>query len=85
VPAAALARPSELLLLDEPEQSLDAGFRQELAVLLAKEYAGSGGTVVMATHDHEFAVAAGARILQLSDGRFVAPVPGIPGAAGHGQ
>ncbi len=26
--AAALARPSRLLLLDEPEQSLDAGFRQ---------------------------------------------------------
>jgi ABC-2 type transport system ATP-binding protein len=83
--AAALARPSELLLLDEPEQSLDAGFRQELAVLLAEEYAGSGGTVVMATHDHEFAVAAGARILHLSNGRLVAPAPGVPGAAGHGQ
>jgi len=69
--AAALARPSQLLLLDEPEQSLDAGFRQELAVLLGEEYAGNGGTVVMATHDHEFAVAAGARIVQLSDGRAV--------------
>jgi ABC-2 type transport system ATP-binding protein len=69
--AAALARPSQLLLLDEPEQSLDAGFRQELAVLLGDEYAGNGGTVVMATHDHEFAVAAGARIVQLSDGRAV--------------
>jgi ABC-2 type transport system ATP-binding protein len=84
--AAALARPSKLLLLDEPEQSLDAGFRQELAALLGKEYASNGGTVVMATHDHEFAVTAGARIIQLSDGRIVdsAPeAPEAPGAAGH--
>jgi ABC-2 type transport system ATP-binding protein len=71
--AAALARPSQLLLLDEPEQSLDAGFRRELATLLGAEYAGNGGTVVMATHDHEFAVTAGARIMQLSDGRVVDP------------
>jgi hypothetical protein len=33
--AAALARPSRLLLLDEPEQSLDPGFRKELAGLAA--------------------------------------------------
>jgi ABC-2 type transport system ATP-binding protein len=69
--AAALARPSQLLLLDEPEQSLDAGFRRELATLLGEEYAANGGTVVMATHDHEFAVTAGARIIELSDGRVV--------------
>jgi ABC-2 type transport system ATP-binding protein len=71
--AAALARPSQLLLLDEPEQSLDAGFRHELAALLGEEYAGNGGTVVMATHDHDFAVTAGARIIQLSDGRVIDP------------
>ena len=58
--AAALARPSQLLLLDEPEQSLDAAFRRELATILGEEYAANGGTVVMATHDHEFAVTAGA-------------------------
>lgn len=69
--AAALARPSRLLLLDEPEQSLDAGFRQELARLLRTEYAANGGTVIMATHDHEFAVAAEARVIQLSDGRII--------------
>ena len=71
--AAALARPSSLLLLDEPEQSLDAGFRRELATLLRNEYAANGGTVIMATHDHDFAVTAGARIIQLSDGRVVDP------------
>ena len=68
--AAALVRPSSLLLLDEPEQSLDAGFRQELAVLLRDEYIAGDGTVVMATHDHEFAVTAGARIVQLAEGRI---------------
>jgi ABC-2 type transport system ATP-binding protein len=70
--AAALARPSSLLLLDEPEQSLDAGFRQELATLLRDEYAANDGTVVMATHDHDFAVTAGARIISLVEGRVVA-------------
>jgi len=70
--AAALARPSRLLLLDEPEQSLDEGFRRELAALLREEYAGSGGTVIMATHDHDFAAAAGAREVRLADGGIVA-------------
>jgi ABC-2 type transport system ATP-binding protein len=68
--AAALARPSRLLLLDEPEQSLDAGFRQELGSLLRLEYAAHGGTVIMATHDLEFAAAAGARRVLLADGRL---------------
>ena len=68
--AAALARPSRLLLLDEPEQSLDAAFRQELATLLREQYAASDGTVVMATHDHDFATTAGARIVSLSEGRI---------------
>lgn len=70
--AAALARPSQLLLLDEPEQSLDEGFRDDLAVLLREGYAGNGGTVIMATHDHEFAKAAGARVIRLADGRIIA-------------
>jgi ABC-type multidrug transport system ATPase subunit len=68
--AAALARPTRLLLLDEPEQSLDAGFRQELATLLREQYAANGGTLVMATHDHDFAMTAGARIVPLAEGRI---------------
>jgi ABC-2 type transport system ATP-binding protein len=71
--AAALARPSRLLLLDEPEQSLDAGFRQELAGLLRAGYAAHGGTVVAATHDLDFATAAGSRRVVLADGQVVAP------------
>jgi ABC-2 type transport system ATP-binding protein len=70
--AAALARPSRLLLLDEPEQSLDAGFRQVLAELLSAEYAAHGGTVVMATHDLDFADAAGSRRVVLTDGQVAA-------------
>lgn len=77
--AAVLARPSRLLLLDEPEQSLDAGFRLELATLLREQYAANGGTVVMATHDHEFAVTAGARIVPLAEGRTAEAPEGITG------
>jgi ABC-2 type transport system ATP-binding protein len=69
--AAALARPSRLLLLDEPEQSLDAGFRLELAAMLREGYADNGGTVIMATHDADFALAAGAREVRLSEGTIV--------------
>jgi ABC-type multidrug transport system ATPase subunit len=67
--AAALARPSDLLLLDEPEQSLDKAFRTELAHLL-RGHADNDGTVVMATHDHDFAEAACAREVQITDGRI---------------
>jgi ABC-2 type transport system ATP-binding protein len=73
--AAALARPSRLLLLDEPEQSLDADFRLELAALLREGYAASGGTVIMATHDADFALAAGAREVRLSEGTIVTGDP----------
>jgi ABC-2 type transport system ATP-binding protein len=66
--ACALARPSSLLLLDEPEQSLDTGFRGELARLLGEDYAPAGGTVIMATHDLGFAAAAGARRVEIEDG-----------------
>ncbi|MGW0806759.1 heme ABC exporter ATP-binding protein CcmA [Nonomuraea sp. NPDC002799] len=55
--ASALLRPSTLLLLDEPERGLDAGFRSRLGDLL-HEYAGEGGTVVMATHDRSLAARA---------------------------
>lgn len=59
--AMALIRPSRLLLLDEPERGLDTAFKELLASVLAG-YAADGGAVVMATHDLEFARAAGARV-----------------------
>ncbi|WP_055482290.1 ATP-binding cassette domain-containing protein [Sphaerimonospora mesophila] len=62
--AMALLRPSRLLLLDEPERGLDAGFRKRLAVIL-RGYAAEGGTVVMATHDARLAEIMGARVITL--------------------
>lgn len=48
--ASAFVRPRTLLILDEPEQRLDAGMRDRLAQRLVEERrAGSG--VVLATHD----------------------------------
>ncbi|HEX4834012.1 MAG TPA: ABC transporter ATP-binding protein [Trebonia sp.] len=80
--AAALARPSDLLLLDEPEQSLDASFRGELARLLREAYAPSGGTVIMATHDDSFATVAGARRVVIEDGTVAPAGPGPVVAGG---
>ncbi|WP_284249595.1 ABC transporter ATP-binding protein [Litorihabitans aurantiacus] len=48
--AAAFVRPRRLLVLDEPEQRLDAGMRDRLAQRLVAERA-DGVTVLMATHD----------------------------------
>ncbi|TNU74002.1 ABC transporter ATP-binding protein [Miniimonas arenae] len=48
--AAAFVRPRKLLVLDEPEQRLDAGMRDRLVTRLRAERA-AGVTVVMATHD----------------------------------
>ncbi len=48
--ASAFVRPRTLMILDEPEQRLDAGMRDRLAERLAAERQGGGG-VVLATHD----------------------------------
>lgn len=48
--ASVFVRPRKLLILDEPEQRLDAGMRDRLGQRLRSECNG-GGTVVMATHD----------------------------------
>ncbi|MEV4529054.1 heme ABC exporter ATP-binding protein CcmA [Streptosporangium sp. NPDC049304] len=66
--AAALLRPSRLLLLDEPERGLDEMFRERLATILT-DYAGAGGTVVMATHDHRLAENTRARRVVLEAGQ----------------
>ena len=46
---------------------------------MLREYAGHGGTVVMATHDLDFAAAAGARLMLIADGRMT-----VPGTTGPG-
>lgn len=66
--AAALLRPSRLLLLDEPERGLDEMFRGRLATILTG-YASAGGTVIMATHDHRLAEGTRARQVMLAAGQ----------------
>lgn len=64
--ALTLARPSELLLLDEPEQRLDADRMERVRDLLI-ERAASGCLVIMATHSDELAGGTGSRAVILPD------------------
>ncbi|MFB9234948.1 ATP-binding cassette domain-containing protein [Plantactinospora siamensis] len=62
--AAVLARPSRLLVLDEPEQRLDTDIKPVVAELL-RTYVAGGGALLMASHDPEFAAEVGGERLTL--------------------
>ena len=66
--ARALAVDPPLLLLDEPTASLDPPRRAELGALL-EGLRRNGRTLVIATHDDDFARAYATRVLSLRDGR----------------
>ncbi|HYN15631.1 MAG TPA: ABC transporter ATP-binding protein [Terriglobales bacterium] len=66
---ALLKRPS-ILLLDEPTRSIDLGAATRLWQLLRRT-AGSGTTVLLATHNLQEAVAVGAAVTVLRRGRVV--------------
>lgn len=66
--AAAFVRPRRLLVLDEPEQRLDASLRRRLAGLLREE-ADAGRGVLLATHDPVLLEALDAPALGLDDER----------------
>jgi ABC-type polar amino acid transport system ATPase subunit len=66
--ARALAVDPPLLLLDEPTASLDSDRRTELRDLL-RSLRGQGRTLVVATHDEEFAHGCANRVLRVSEGR----------------
>ncbi|HSF46825.1 MAG TPA: ATP-binding cassette domain-containing protein [Burkholderiales bacterium] len=66
--ARALAVDPPLLLLDEPTASLDSGRRTELRNLL-RGLVREGRTLVVATHDEEFARGCANRVLRVSEGR----------------
>ncbi|BBA99536.1 putative ABC transporter ATP-binding protein [Actinacidiphila reveromycinica] len=72
--AAALVRPRDLLVLDEPEQRLDPDARRRLAELLVAEKE-SGVAVLLATHQAELAEAVADHLVALEDGRVVAQGP----------
>jgi energy-coupling factor transport system ATP-binding protein len=69
--ATALAVRPELVVLDEPTAGQDEPFRRELAVLM-KELRAEGRTVVIVTHDLEFAAQHADRWVVLAEGRVVA-------------
>jgi ABC-type polar amino acid transport system ATPase subunit len=65
--ARALAVDPPVLLMDEPTASLDAARRMELAAVL-RQLVSRNRTLVIATHDEEFAGAVATRVLRLTDG-----------------
>ena len=67
--ARALAVEPPVLLMDEPTASLDPARRGELASTL-RQLATQGRTIVIATHDAEFARACAHRVLTIEDGRI---------------
>ena len=69
--ARALAVEPPVLLMDEPTASLDRTRRGELAATL-RSLAGQGRTVVVATHDGEFARDCAHRVVVLDEGRVTA-------------
>jgi ABC-type polar amino acid transport system ATPase subunit len=66
--ARALALEPPVLLMDEPTASLDPARRGDLAATL-RRLAVEGRTVVVATHDAEFARAGAHRVLSIEHGR----------------
>ena len=73
--ASALAQEAEILLLDEPTASLDVGAQFDVAALLTRLNRDRGLTIVVATHDLNFAAALCGSLVMLSQGRVVAAGP----------
>src|SRR5262249_20259840 len=65
--ARALAVDPPVLLMDDPTASLDPARREELGRLLAQLQA-DGRTLLIATHDEDFARDWATRVLRLTDG-----------------
>ena len=68
--ARALAVDPPLLLMDEPTASLDPARRTELGALL-RGLLGQGRTLLLATHDEEFAREFASRVLRMHEGSVV--------------
>ncbi len=69
--ARALATDPPVLLMDEPTASLDPARRTELAALLKSLVVGGGRTLVIVTHDEDFAHEVGTVVRYMKDGRIV--------------
>jgi polar amino acid transport system ATP-binding protein len=72
--ARALAVNPPVLLMDEPTASLDPARREELAATL-RDLSADGTTLLIATHDAEFARGCARRVLVLEEGRVARDGP----------
>ena len=64
----------ELLLLDEPTKGLDLASRRIIARAL-RDHAGAGGTIIMATHDLDFAEQVSDDVAMMFDGEIACMEP----------
>jgi tungstate transport system ATP-binding protein len=69
--ARALVLETPVLLLDEPTNSLDDASRPIFSELLAKANRTRGATIIIATHDVDFASSLSPRIIRLDTGKIV--------------
>jgi energy-coupling factor transport system ATP-binding protein len=72
--AAALSSRPELVVLDEPTAGQDESFRRELGRLMS-ELQSEGKTILLVTHDLEFAAEHANRWIALAEGEIVADGP----------
>jgi iron complex transport system ATP-binding protein len=63
---------ASVLLLDEATASLDLAYQFEIAALLKRLNAERGTTMIVSTHDLNFAAALCSRVVLLKDGRVLA-------------
>ena len=73
--ASALAQQADILLLDEPTASLDLGYQLEISALVARLNRERGLTVVVATHDLNFAAGLCRSLVLLRSGSVLAAGP----------
>lgn len=65
---------ADIILLDEPTKSVDVVFKKEFALIL-KELANNGKTIIIVTHDLEFAGKYADVVSFLFDGKIIASSP----------
>ena len=74
--AAALAQEAKVLLLDEPTTHLDPQHQRQITSLLMRLRSDTKCSMVIATHDLNFAAQLGDRVMALGDGReMICDVP----------
>ena len=73
--ASALAQQADILLLDEPTASLDLGYQLDVAALLTRLNRERGLTMVVATHDLNFAAGLCRSLVLIREGRVLAAGP----------